>query len=61
MLRNIAQTAPYMHDATAPDLKTAVDIMGKYELGTTIKPKDNELIVAFLNSLTGEFQGKPLQ
>ncbi|OQC35920.1 MAG: Cytochrome c551 peroxidase precursor [Deltaproteobacteria bacterium ADurb.Bin058] len=61
MLRNIAQTAPYMHDATAPDLKIAVDFMAKYELGITIKPKDNELIVTFLNSLTGEFQGKPLQ
>lgn len=60
-LRNIAQTAPYFHDATAPDLKTAVDVMAKHQSAVTLSATQNSQIVQFLNALTGEFRGKLLQ
>lgn len=60
-LRNIALTAPYFHDASAATLEQAVLVMGRYQLGREISPQDIGLIVAFLNTLTGQWQGKPLQ
>ncbi|EJS89652.1 cytochrome c peroxidase, partial [Pasteurella multocida subsp. multocida str. Anand1_cattle] len=59
-LRNIALTAPYMHDARTSDLKEAVRIMLHYQSGKTLPTKDVEDISAFLESLTGEYQGKLL-
>lgn len=59
-LRNVALTAPYLHDGTAKTLDEAVDAMAKYEVGTTLSPADRDDIVAFLKTLTGEYQGKPL-
>jgi cytochrome c peroxidase len=60
-LRNIALTAPYFHDASARTLEEAVTTMAKYQLGRELPPKDLEQIVLFLKSLTGEYEGKPLQ
>lgn len=60
-LRNVALTAPYFHDASAADLAQAVTVMGRYQLGRELSPYDVELIVAFLQTLTGEWRGKPLQ
>ena len=59
-LRNIALTAPYFHDGSAQTLAQAVGIMGQYQLGVTIPPRDVASIVAFLNTLTGE-HGRRLQ
>lgn len=59
-LRNIALTAPYLHDGTAQSLEDAVLIMGKYQLGLSLPGEDVARIVAFLRTLTGEFGGKPL-
>ncbi|AFF23550.1 cytochrome-c peroxidase [Pasteurella multocida] len=59
-LRNIALTAPYMHDARTSDLKEAVRIMLHYQSGKTLPTKDVEDISVFLESLTGEYQGKLL-
>lgn len=59
-LRNIALTAPYMHDARTSDLKEAVRIMLQYQSGKTLPDKDVADIAAFLESLTGEYQGKLL-
>ena len=59
-LRNVAVTAPYFHDASAPTLIDAVEIMFKYQLGRRPSDEDKRLIVLFLNTLTGEWQGKPL-
>ena len=59
-LRNVALTAPYLHDGTAKTLDEAVDAMAKYEVGTTLSSADRDDIVAFLKTLTGEYQGKPL-
>jgi len=53
-LRNIALTAPYMHDGRATTLKDAVELMTKYQLGRYMELGDTEAIVAFLESLTGE-------
>lgn len=59
-LRNVAVTAPYFHDGSAKTLPTAVEIMAKYQLGRTLNPQEVKDIVSFLNTLTGEYQGKPL-
>ena len=59
-LRNIAKTAPYFHDGSAKDLHDAVKIMAKYQLGRVIPDEDVDAIVAFLNTLTGEYAGRGL-
>jgi cytochrome c peroxidase len=59
-LRNVARTAPYFHDGTIETLLQAVKTMAKYQLGRPIAPEDMDDIVAFLESLTGEYKGKPL-
>lgn len=59
-LRNVALTAPYFHDGTEPELKEAVCKMGTYQVGVELTDAQEEKIVAFLNALTGEFEGKPL-
>jgi cytochrome c peroxidase len=59
-LRNVALTAPYFHDGSAGTLEEAVLVMGLYQLGTEIPPGDVELIVAFLRTLTGRYEGRPL-
>jgi cytochrome c peroxidase len=60
-LRNIALTAPYFHDGSAKTLEQAVATMAKYQLGRELPPNDSAQIVLFLKSLTGEYEGKPLQ
>jgi len=54
-LRNIALTAPYMHDGRAETLEDAVNIMSKYQLGRPMQKDELESIVLFLKTLTGEF------
>jgi cytochrome c peroxidase len=60
-LRNIELTWPYLHDGTATTLRDAVRIMGTYLSGMDIPPADNDKIVAFLRTLTGEYQGKKVE
>lgn len=59
-LRNIALTAPYYHDATQATLEDAVLSMAKYEVGVDLSQEEVKKIVAFLKTLTGEYQGKLL-
>lgn len=59
-LRNVAVTAPYFHDGSEPTLEGAVAIMFKYQLGRIPSEEDKTLIVKFLKTLTGEWEGKPL-
>jgi len=54
-LRNVALTAPYFHDGSVATLEQAVLIMGRYQLAAEIPLQDVQLIVKFLNTLTGEF------
>ena len=60
-LRNIALTAPYMHDARTDKLREAVKIMLHYQRGKDLPEKDVDDITAFLESLTGQYQGETLQ
>ncbi|SNB74586.1 cytochrome c peroxidase [Arboricoccus pini] len=59
-LRNVALTAPYFNDGSATTLPDAIRIMAKYQLGRPISERDVDLIVAFLQTLTGDYEGKPL-
>lgn len=59
-LRNVALTAPYFHDGSAKTLNEAVDVMFKFQLGRPASQQDKDLIVKFLNTLTGEYKGKSL-
>jgi cytochrome c peroxidase len=59
-LRNVALTAPYFHDGSAKTLSEAVNVMFTYQLGRSAPQLDKELIVKFLRTLSGEYQGKPL-
>lgn len=59
-LRNVALTAPYFHNGSAPTLDDAVKVMAQYQLGRSLSEPDQEAIVAFLHTLTGEYQGRPL-
>jgi cytochrome c peroxidase len=60
ILRNVAVTHPYLHDASAQNLQQAVTVMARYQLEDG--PNDQEIgwIVKFLESLTGTYQGKPV-
>lgn len=53
-LRNVELTYPYFHDGAAATLTEAVDVMGRVQLGKRFSPGENERIVAFLKTLTGE-------
>ena len=59
-LRNVALTWPYYHDGTRTSLKEAVCDMGTYQSGVALTDDEEDKIVAFLNSLTGEYNGKLL-
>jgi len=53
-LRNVALTAPYMHDGRIKTLHDAVEFMTQYQLGRYMKKEEIHAIEAFLESLTGE-------
>jgi cytochrome c peroxidase len=52
-LRNVALTAPYLHDGSLPRLEMAVSVMATYQLGRSLDGTQITKIVAFLDSLTG--------
>ncbi len=54
-LRNIALTAPYFHNGAVKTLDEAVLVMAKLQLDKDLTKEQVADIVAFLNSLTGEF------
>jgi cytochrome c peroxidase len=59
-LRNVAATAPYFHDGSAPTLEEAVRKMGSAQLGWPLSDQQINSIVAFLRTLTGTYRGKPV-
>ena len=59
-LRNVVLTSPYFHDGNPKTLDEAIKLMGKYQLGVDLPQNDVDLIMSFLRSLTGEYQGEPL-
>ena len=59
-LRNVATMAPYFHDGSATTLDDAVHKMALAQLDRKLSDQQVQLIVAFLKTLTGTFQGKPV-
>ena len=59
-LRLVTLTAPYFHDGSAPTLQKAIKVMAKYQLGRPISDAHIELIIDFLKTLPGEYQGRLL-
>jgi cytochrome c peroxidase len=59
-LRNVALTAPYFHDGSATTLEEAAATMARYQLGRELSAEQAGQIAAFLRTLTGELDGKPL-
>jgi cytochrome c peroxidase len=53
-LRNITLTAPYFHTGKSWDLRQAVAVMAKSQLGGNLTGDEIDLIVSFLDSLTGQ-------
>jgi cytochrome c peroxidase len=53
-LRNIAKTAPYLHDGRYDNLKEVVKFMLRYQLGKTATKEEISDIIEFLKSLSGE-------
>lgn len=54
-LRNIALTAPYMHNGKVPDLEEAVRVMARTQLNKVLEDREVKEIAAFLEGLTGRF------
>lgn len=59
-LRNVACTAPYLHDGSQATLPDVINVMGKYQLGRELTRDQIDKLAAFLRTLTGEYQGRPL-
>ncbi len=53
-LRNIEKTAPYFHDGKTVTLAEAIEKMGEYQVGKTLKPEEVKSIETFLKALTGD-------
>ena len=53
--RNVALTAPYFHNGSVKSLDEAVRVMAKTQLNKDLEDNQTKSIVAFLNSLSGEF------
>lgn len=53
-LRNVAKTAPYLHDGSIRTLEETIDIMGEYQLGQKLLREDIQDIKAFLSSLNAK-------
>jgi cytochrome c peroxidase len=59
-LRNVATTAPYFHDGSAATLQDAVRRMAAAQLDRTLTDEQIELLVDFLQTLTGNYRGSPV-
>ncbi len=60
-LRNIAVTHPYFHDGSTSDLGEVVATMARCQNGRALSAEETAAIVAFLESLTGTYEGQPLK
>ena len=54
-LRNVVNTAPYFHNGSVNDLHEAVKIMSKVQFNFDITNTEVDDVIAFLQTLTGEF------
>lgn len=53
-LRNITETAPYLHDGSVKELDQMVRKMADHQLGKQLTDEQTSSIIAFLKSLKGE-------
>jgi cytochrome c peroxidase len=53
-LRNVAKTAPYLHDGSVKTLEEAVKMMANHQLGKVVSDEDASAVAAFMGSFTGE-------
>lgn len=60
-LRNVAVTGPYFHDGSIGSLHEAVRVMARLQLGAEFTELEVSNIVAFLESLTGQYRGESLE
>jgi cytochrome c peroxidase len=60
-LRNVATTAPYFHDGSAATLEEAVRKMAAAQLDRTLTDDQVTALVAFLQTLTGNYRGIPVK
>jgi len=57
-LRNVAATPPYFHDGSTQTLDDAVRKMGLAQLNATLTDQQVQAIVAYLQTLTGNYRGR---
>jgi len=57
-LRNVARTAPYLHDGSIETLEEVVSLMANHQLGRDISESDVAYIKQFLQTLNGEINEK---
>ena len=60
-LRNVMLTYPYMHDGTVATIEEAIQIMQQFQSGKGLSAAETAKMVAFLKTLTGEYNGSLLQ
>jgi cytochrome c peroxidase len=53
-LRNITETAPYLHDGSVKTLDEMVKKMAEYQLGKQLSDEETASIITFLKALKGE-------
>jgi len=63
LLRNIAETGPYLHDGSIESLDEVTVLMARHQLGKTLTPQQVTDVGVFLKALTGkipaEYIAKP--
>jgi cytochrome c peroxidase len=58
-LRNVALTAPYLHDGRAPTLEAAIAVMLEFQCGEAVNAEDVRRLTAFLKTLSGSLPVAP--
>jgi len=64
ILRNIRKTAPYFHNGIIKDLREAIFIMGRYQIGVDLNKEQIDAIEMFLKTLEGnivDYKFLPIQ
>jgi cytochrome c peroxidase len=54
ILRNVGETAPYFHDGSVAELRAAIVVMARVQLGVALDPARVDDIEVFLRTLTGK-------
>jgi cytochrome c peroxidase len=60
-LRNVAVTAPYLHDGSVATLEEMIVLMSEVQLGRSLDADRVAKVAAFLRTLTGEYKGEVLR